>query len=251
MSTINSDKAWKTIGKDNPYYGVITEDRFKTENLNDDSKRAFFQTGEEYVDRVFNTIHKHFNPNFAPKHILDFGCGTGRLALAFAKKAIRVDAVDISMGMLAEAQENAKQAGVHNVNFHLSDDALSQIEAHTYDLVNTYIVLQHINVNRGYTYIERMIRMLNKDGIGVIQVIFSNKKSRTIKFASYFRYRIPFLNPIFNVLKSKKAGEPLMQMNSYNMNKLLDQMHSLGVENIWMEIEKHGDFWGATLTFEK
>jgi cyclopropane fatty-acyl-phospholipid synthase-like methyltransferase len=45
-------------------------------------------------------------------HILDMGCGTGRHAVELARRGYRITGVDISSGMLAEANKAAKKAGV-------------------------------------------------------------------------------------------------------------------------------------------
>ena len=44
--------------------------------------------------------------------ILDIGCGTGRHAVELARRGYRVTGVDISSGMLAEAERAASEAGV-------------------------------------------------------------------------------------------------------------------------------------------
>ncbi len=44
--------------------------------------------------------------------ILDVGCGTGRHAVELARRGYQVTGVDISSGMLAEAEKAAREAGV-------------------------------------------------------------------------------------------------------------------------------------------
>jgi cyclopropane fatty-acyl-phospholipid synthase-like methyltransferase len=72
-----------------------------------------------YMDNVFtkNTLKEvdfvlaefKLPPN---SRILDMGCGTGRHAVELARRGYRVTGVDISSGMLAEAEMAARKAGV-------------------------------------------------------------------------------------------------------------------------------------------
>jgi SAM-dependent methyltransferase len=47
-----------------------------------------------------------------PGRLIDLGCGTGRLSLAFARRGYRVLGVDLSSEMLAVAREKAEAAGL-------------------------------------------------------------------------------------------------------------------------------------------
>jgi len=72
-----------------------------------------------YMDNIFtrNTLEEaefilrelDLDPG---SHILDMGCGTGRHAIELAKRGYRVTGVDISSGMLVEAEKTAQEAGV-------------------------------------------------------------------------------------------------------------------------------------------
>jgi ubiquinone/menaquinone biosynthesis C-methylase UbiE len=48
-------------------------------------------------------------------HILDVGCGSGRHAVELAQRGYQVTGIDISIGMLREAQRRAKEVGVQGM----------------------------------------------------------------------------------------------------------------------------------------
>ncbi|MCG8588910.1 MAG: class I SAM-dependent methyltransferase [Proteobacteria bacterium] len=55
------------------------------------------------------------------ERVLDLGCGTGHTTLAFAARALRVDGIDLSRGMLDQARRLASERGVDNCHWHLGD----------------------------------------------------------------------------------------------------------------------------------
>lgn len=251
MSTINSDKAWKKYGKENPYYGVLTDDKYKGQSLSEESKKQFFDAGKEYAERVFRLVHKHVDPEFNPKSVLDFGCGTGRLTIGFAPNADRVVGIDISEGMLLEARANSESMGHGHIEYYLSDDKLSAVANDQFDLVNSYIVLQHINVERGMKIIQELIDKIKPEGIGVLQLNYACNKTRKWEFVDYFRYRIPLVHGILNVMQGQPYSAPLMQMNTYNMNDVFHIMQNSGIKKSHVSFEDHGTCWGVTLIFQK
>src|SRR5215471_12097034 len=101
MSTKSSDKVWEYFGKNDPYYGVLTQERYSGKALTKNLKDEFLATGEKYVSSVFATIHERFDPAFRPHRALDFGCGVGRIALPLARICDSVVGVDVSESMLA------------------------------------------------------------------------------------------------------------------------------------------------------
>src|SRR6267378_5944561 len=96
---------WNTLGETEPYFAVLTEDRFLREQMLDDDRDAFFASGDTDIAQILDLI-----PDFKPRSALDFGCGVGRLTRALAKRVERVAGVDAAPSMLRLARENVPKA---------------------------------------------------------------------------------------------------------------------------------------------
>ena len=77
------------------------------------------------------------------KEILDFGGGTGLLALPLAKQAKSFTLVDISEKMLEQARLKADQQDIKNIQF-LEQDLLANPLEQQFDLIVVSRVLHHI-----------------------------------------------------------------------------------------------------------
>jgi 2-polyprenyl-3-methyl-5-hydroxy-6-metoxy-1,4-benzoquinol methylase len=77
------------------------------------------------------------------KEILDFGGGTGLLALPLAKQAKSVTLVDISEKMLEQARLKADQQDIKNIQF-LKQDLLANPLDQQFDLIVVSRVLHHM-----------------------------------------------------------------------------------------------------------
>ena len=77
------------------------------------------------------------------KEILDFGGGTGLLALPLAKQAKSVTLVDISEKMLEQARLKADQQDIKNIQF-LEQDLLANPLEKEFDLIVVCRVLHHM-----------------------------------------------------------------------------------------------------------
>ena len=77
------------------------------------------------------------------KEILDFGGGTGLLALPLAKQAKSVTLVDISEKMLEQARLKAEQQDIKNIQF-LEQDLLANPLEQEFDCIVVCRVLHHM-----------------------------------------------------------------------------------------------------------
>lgn len=73
---------------------------------------------------------------------LDVGCGTGTFTRLLADRAARVDAIDLSPGMITAARRNA--AGRSNVRFEVADLLETPFEPDRYDVIATLATLHHV-----------------------------------------------------------------------------------------------------------
>ncbi len=89
-------------------------------NRSNEWKKFFDGHAPRYMENVF-TANTVAEVDFIIRElglsggdtVLDIGCGTGRHAVELAKRGFKVTGLDLSEGMLAEAEKAAGEAGVH------------------------------------------------------------------------------------------------------------------------------------------
>ncbi len=231
---MNSDKAWKYFGKKNPYYGVLTDKKFLLESIDKTKKNAFFKSGQLYVHELIDKIQT-YHPTMAHKSMCDFGCGVGRLTLPFADYFDDVVGVDVSQEMLTEGEKAAFDAGKKNIRWVPSDDDLSQLDG-PFNLVHSYIVLQHIPVKRGLRLIQLLLQKVTPDGIIAIHIVYSNEEKQFLQLMK----RIPLFWYCLNIVRQRPVFEPPMEMNTYPLEKILNIFREAGIKQVNLDITNHG-----------
>jgi SAM-dependent methyltransferase len=210
------------------------------------AKREFFESGASHVHGVLATIRKHIDPGFAPRTVLDFGCGVGRLLVPFAKIADDVLGLDVSPSMLQEARRNCDEHQLRNVRLLASDDSLSALSG-SFDLIHSCIVFQHIPVERGRAIFSRLLQHLRPGGVGAVQMTYSKTC-----FASTHGIAPPAAiasPPEVSAQPSAAGADPEIQMNPYNTNEILFLMQCQGVQQFHVEFSDHGGELGIFLFF--
>jgi cyclopropane fatty-acyl-phospholipid synthase-like methyltransferase len=116
-------------------------------------------------------IESNLGGRFTPDRALDFGCGVGRIVIPLAERCGSVLGVDVADSMLVNARLLCQQRNLSNVRFARCDDSLEGVDG-GFDLVHSYIVFQHVPPGRGLPLLERLLRKLNANGVGVIHVLY-------------------------------------------------------------------------------
>jgi 2-polyprenyl-3-methyl-5-hydroxy-6-metoxy-1,4-benzoquinol methylase len=176
----NTDRSWEMLGRTDPYYGVLTDDRFRRAKLDAGALHEFFDSGTAHMVALLERVETTLGP-VARGRALDFGCGVGRLTIPLRRDAgfDGVTGMGISETMLREARRNEKQAGCGRIDFVPSDANLSRLDG-TFDFVHSFIVLQHIPVARGERLVRRLVERLSPGGVAALQLPFA-RRSRPLR----------------------------------------------------------------------
>jgi SAM-dependent methyltransferase len=246
-SDLSTDRDWEQWGRRDPYFGVITDPKFRRGELTAERKREFFDTGASHVEGVLSTIRKHIAPKFSPKTILDFGCGVGRLLVPFAKIAEHVVGLDVSPTMLEEARRNCDEYQLTNVQLLPSDDDVSALTK-DFDLIHSCIVFQHIPVDRGRKIFASLLRRLRHGGVGAIHITYAKSMFPSTHGAPPISTRVRSHE---NPTPRQRGVDPEMQMNPYNMNEILFLMQTAGIKQFHADFSDHGGELGVFLLFQR
>src|SRR6185437_16661454 len=116
----DSDRSWERLGREQPYYGVLSAAEYRAENMSEAARERFYLSGEKHLGYLLPLVERHFGTLDSAGTAVDFGCGVGRVALPLARRFAAVIGLDISPSMLREAEANCARLGIANAHFLLS-----------------------------------------------------------------------------------------------------------------------------------
>jgi SAM-dependent methyltransferase len=233
-----TDRDWERFGRDDPYFGVVVEPRFHRDALTAEALDDFFASGRRHVERVFEVIHRALDPAFAPKRSLEFGCGVGRVLIPLAERSGRAVGVDVSESMLREAARNCDARGITNVDLVHGSDALERLDG-GFDLVHSFIVLQHVPPARGHRLFERLVDLVADDGIAVLHVLYANDLPPRARFARFARRTFRPVHRLLNLREGKPLDRPLMQMNRSDPSRIFRALQDRGAHECHVRFTHH------------
>ena len=267
---------WEKWGRQDPYFAVITDPRYRSANLTPESRKVFFDSGRVQAQSVLAACRQLIDPAFQPRRVLDFGCGVGRMLPAFAAGADAVVGVDVSQSMLDEARRNCIERGVANVELALADETLSALEGR-FDLVHSCIVFQHIDIPAGRRLFARLVELLAPGGVAALHVTYG-KAYHARRFgqppvaatpapkgkvgAGGGRQALKRVGrwvlgsasrSVVDALpeRAQRLADPQMAMNPYNLSELAFLIQSAGVQRFHADFTDHGGELGVFLYFQK
>jgi glycosyltransferase involved in cell wall biosynthesis/SAM-dependent methyltransferase len=158
-------QSWDQFGREDPFWAVLTNPDKKDGGW---GEAEFLETGRHSIQAALQRIATlGIDLNF--DKALDFGCGPGRLTQALAEHFREAHGVDIAPSMIAKAHELNKYG--QRCLYHLNDRPdLQLFESNTFDLVYSWLVLQHMPKQLALGYIAEFARVTKPGGIMIFQI---------------------------------------------------------------------------------
>lgn len=128
--------------------------------FNSDDEQRFEESGRRDAERVAPYVT-------AASTVLDFGCGSGRVARYVAPLCSELWAVDVSPQMLELAGVRLTEAA--NLRFaRCYDVAIPDVASASVDVVYSFLVLQHLEREDAFLALRELRRVLRADGIAIL-----------------------------------------------------------------------------------
>lgn len=242
-----ADNTWENFAKQNPYWAVLTDPRYKTDNmpLPAEVQEQFFRSGEEHIRRVMSVFHRHFDRRFSSQDTcLDFGSGVGRLLLPMARHCGKAIGIDVSETMRRLCMQHAVDLRIGNVACYDTLDHPALAET-SFDWVNSYIVFQHIKTSEGYDCLRKIFEGVKKNGVLSIHLTAFKDTS----LLNYITDKTKYFCVNENGISKIKTQEPyyeddVMMMNDYDITKIYMLLAEYGFKKILTEHENQSGMHG-------
>lgn len=239
----NPERSWEWYGANEPYFGVLADNRFCGACMTDADLDEFFAGGQKYVTLCLDTIRRRFDPVFVPRRALDFGCGVGRLLVSLGKICPSVG-VDFSEPMLQEAAKHCTGLPVELVK---SESSVTG----SFDLIISCLVFQHIPARDGEQIIRHLIEHLEPGGFASLHLTTGIEGSAYVWRAFQFLCRnFPPMRAAFNLVRGRPIRYPMMQSNFYSLNRMLAILEPVS-SGFYVDFLNKKGVRGAVVFFQK
>jgi SAM-dependent methyltransferase len=228
----DTDADWRQLGATQPYWGVLTQPDYRTENLTPANIEAFYATGVSDMADLVGRLNAATGRT--PKgRALDFGCGAGRLAEAMCAFAGPVTGYDISPGMLAEARKRGGRATY-----------VDTLPDGPFDWINSFIVFQHIPPARGLALLGELLARLAPGGLISLQLtVWRDAHLKPQPVTGWRR----LAGPLIKRLRAARQKTGAINMYDYDFSAVIEALNRAGVGQVTLVPTDHGGHHGVII----
>jgi ubiquinone/menaquinone biosynthesis C-methylase UbiE len=193
----NVKSAYKKLGKNSFYDGMITSTTFLGSLVNRTVWRMDKAENREYLKKALSPIKSDFSGK-----LLEVPVGTGVLTMPLYKKLKKADIVclDYSSEMMARAEHRADEAYINNIRFMHGDVGALPFEDEHFDIVLSLNGF-HAFPDKDAAYSETY-RVLKKGGILCGCFYIAGESKRTDWFIKKLYTKMGYFTPPFETKES-------------------------------------------------
>lgn len=222
---------WDRFARTDPLWAVLTEPGKAGNRWAVDD---FFGTGRNEVDQALAVIRAKI-PGLPLQRALDFGCGVGRLTQGLAGHFATVTGVDISSEILGHARHHNRH-GDRVTYLHNPAADLACFADGTFELVLSFITLQHVAPAYSRRYIAEFIRVCAPGGAVYFQVADRLAHPKPPRLTLY---PPTILKNLWRRLNATLALRPAMEMHPLPRAEVESVIRAAGGELVLVD-ESHG-----------
>ena len=200
---------WNRRAKvDSKYWVAATEEA---------DESSYNASAEKDVTDFLKGLEGQTNPQM---HVLDLGCGIGRMTAPLAAHFEKVVGVDVADEMIKDARH--MHADVKNLSFEVNDgSSLANFADDSFDLVLSYSVLPHLPMAVCESYFKEVNRVLKPGGLFRYQFWVGEERrmddSDTLNIRVYSETQFDALNQTAGLLISARDQieyrDPVLELN--------------------------------------
>ncbi len=165
MDLKDLQRNWDAFGKSDPFWSILSDPDKRGNRWN---AEEFFRTGETAVAGLMEVL-RNLGAPCRRDRALDFGCGAGRLTQALANHFELACGVDIAPSMVDLARRYNRRGERCRYFLNEAND-LALFPDGRFDLVFSFIVLQHMKPEYSRRYLREFFRVLAPGGLTVFQL---------------------------------------------------------------------------------
>lgn len=202
---------WQQLGKTEPYWSVLTDEKFLLSNIGDRAVvEEFYSSGKSEMARIVEHLKRNDINISELKTCMEYGCGLGRVTMWLARQFETVYGCDISGDHLKIAGDNLRNRGIKNVELLQIKNMANVENLPRVDFIYSVIVLQHNPPPIIREIVRYFMRALNPNGIALFQVP-TYRQGYRFSLKEYFSNDIKKNDMEMHVLPQKDIFEIIRQ----------------------------------------
>ena len=213
-------REWKRLGENDPYWSVLSDERYRGKQLGADEVAEFLASGRESASLI-ELFESRARVQVRRGTCFELGCGVGRVTCHLARLFERVVAADISPGNIALCRSNLAALGIDNVDYLLVRELDDYVRQPAFDFLFSVIVLQHNTPPVQKAIIESLFPKIAAGGGCLLQI--------ASELPGY----------VFDAERHLATGDELIEMHALPMPHVLAALHDCGL----IPLEVRPDYW--------